>query len=86
MTTRARTAVRAAMIGAFALSLAACQSEEVELEADAEDMSGGELITTPVDAEGVDVELPETEMTNVPAEEMDGAMAEDGAAEGDTAE
>lgn len=80
MKSPARTVVRAAMMGAFALSLAACQSEEVEMEADAEDLSGGELITTPVDAEGVDVELPETPMTNVPAEEMEAA------AEGEAAE
>lgn len=77
MKSYARTALRAAFGIAFAASLAACQAEEPTLEPDAEDMSGGELITTPVDEEGVDVNLPETEMTNVPADEL----AEDTSAE-----
>ena len=76
MKSPAKTALRAAVVGAFALSLAACQSEEVELEADAEDLSGGELITTPVDAEGVEVDLPETEMTPVAEEGIEAADAE----------
>lgn len=69
------TSLRAAMLGAFALSLAACQADEPTTEVDAEDMSGGELITTPVDAEGVDVNLPETPMTPVMVEEADAEAA-----------
>lgn len=69
MKSPARTAFRAALVGAFAISLAACQAEEPTMEPDAEDLSGGELITVPADAEGVDVNLPETEMTNVPADD-----------------
>ena len=63
-----------------ALALAACQAEEVEVEPAVEDESGGELITTPADAEGVDVNLPETPMTNVPAEGAEAAPAEGEAA------
>lgn len=85
MKSPARTAFRAAFVGAFAITLAACQAEEPNVEPDAEDLSGGELITTPVDAEGVDVNLPETEMTNVPvddrAQDSDAVMpAEEGEA------
>jgi len=64
---------------AFALALAACTAEEEETtyEPAVEDLSGGELQMADPDAEGVEVDLPETEMTNVPPEEM----SEDGAAE-----
>ncbi len=64
---------------AFAITLAACNAEEEETtyEPAVEDLSGGELQMADPDAEGVEVELPETEMTNVPPEDM----PEDGAAE-----
>lgn len=50
------------------LALTGCsgEAEERSYEVRAEDEGGGELIATPADAEGVDVELPETEMTPVP--------------------
>ncbi|MFC3100135.1 hypothetical protein [Altererythrobacter lauratis] len=48
--------------------LAACQNEPVETVADVEDQSGGEIITTPVDPNAVPVDLPQTPMTNVPAD------------------
>ena len=77
-----RSAAFASLAGAFALSLAACQAEEPSFEADAEDMSGGELIVAPEDAEGVDVELPETPMTPVAeSAEVMGDEAMDAAAE-----
>ena len=65
--TRAR---RILPLGA-ALALAACggEAQEPTYEADAEDMSGGELIVTEEDPEAVPVDLPETEMTNVPDKE-----------------
>lgn len=62
-----------------ALALAACGGEEAEptYEAAVTDESGGELIVTDPDAPAVeDVELPETEMTNVPADEADAATDE----------
>ncbi|QIQ87234.1 hypothetical protein [Erythrobacter sp.] len=61
-----------------ALVLAACggPEEEPAYEVDAEDLSGGELqVRTPKEGE-VPVELPKTEMTNVPPEEV----GEDGGA------
>lgn len=54
---------------AVLLSLAACQQEPVNLEPDVEDQSGGELIAEPVDPDAVPVDVPETPMVNVPAEE-----------------
>ena len=64
---------------ALALSLAACsEPEEPTYEADAEDLSGGELIVSEA-TPGVPVDLPETPMTPVPEGE-DGA-APDAAAE-----
>jgi len=54
----------------LALGLAACgQEAPQDFETDVVDESGGELIVEDADAEGVDVELPETPMENVPAEE-----------------
>jgi hypothetical protein len=52
------------------LGLAACAPEQpTEYETDTVDESGGELIVEDANPEGVDVELPETEMTPVPTEE-----------------
>lgn len=71
-----------------ALALCACgEAEEAEpapamtetpLEVD--DLSGGEMIGVNADAEGVEVELPQTEMTNASEEEIDAAaeQAEEG--------
>ena len=75
------TILKAALPLAGVFALAACQAEEPTMEADAEDLSGGELITVPEDAEGIEVDLPETEMTMVPVEEGMEAAAEDAPAE-----
>ena len=84
MTSLATTALRAALMGSAALALAACQAEEPEFEVDATDESGGELIAVP-EGEGVQVDLPETEMT--PVVEEEGAMeGESMEAEGEAAE
>lgn len=66
-----------------ALALSACgEAEETTYEVDATDESGGELIVTEEDPEAVEVDLPETEMTNVPPEEMaDEDMGEETATE-----
>ena len=55
-----------------ALALAACggEPEEKTYEADAEDLSGGELIVTEKDPDAVPVDLPDTPMTNVPDESV----------------
>ena len=45
------------------------ESEEPAYEAGVTDQSGGELIVTDPEETGVPVDLPEAEMTNVPAEE-----------------
>ncbi|MXO88321.1 hypothetical protein GRI32_06175 [Altererythrobacter aestuarii] len=66
------------MAGVFALSLAACQAEQPTYEADAEDVSGGDLIVSPDDPANVPVNVPETPMTPVPDET---ASAADTAAE-----
>ncbi len=76
--TMLRKSATAALAGAFALSLAACQAEEPTYEADAEDVSGGDLVVVP-EGEGVEVELPETPMT--PVAEGEEAAAEEPAAE-----
>jgi hypothetical protein len=61
---------------AFALS--ACADEEQRTyEADAEDLSGGDLQVGQRQAGEVPVDVPETEMTMVPPAEAEGAMAED---------
>lgn len=61
-----------------ALALAACgEPEETTYEVDATDESGGELIVADEDAQGVPVDVPETEMTNVPPEEMDDGTGEE---------
>ncbi len=72
-----------------ALALAACGGAEEEEPAPAmtetplevDDLSGGELIGVNADAEGVDVELPETPMTNASEEEIEAAAAAEEAAE-----
>lgn len=52
-----------------ALGLAACAPEQPkDYETDTVDQSGGELIVEDANGEGVEVTLPETEMTNVPVE------------------
>ncbi len=67
---RVSNALRLAVPALAALALAACGAEEEKTyEADVTDESGGEIIVTDVDPAAVDVELPETEMTNVPVEE-----------------
>ncbi|NVE95128.1 hypothetical protein HUO12_09485 [Altererythrobacter sp. JGD-16] len=54
------------------LAVAACnQAEEKSYEADAEDMSGGELIVSREDPNAVEVDLPDTEMTNVANDESE---------------
>lgn len=61
-----------------ALALAACsQSEDKAYEADVVDESGGELIVTQPDPDAVPVDLPETEMTNVPVPEGEEVPAGD---------
>ena len=47
-----------------------------ETPLDVDDLSGGELIGVNEDAEGVEVELPQTEMTNASQEEIDAAAAQ----------
>ena len=64
----AHTAFRGLLAAAAVLGLAACgEQAPTEYEADATDQSG-ELIVEDADAEGVDVTLPDTPMTNVPPE------------------
>ena len=68
-----------ALPAAAALCLAACAPETpTDYETDVVDESGGDLIVEDADAPGVDVELPETPMKTVPAEEAeaDGASGE----------
>ncbi len=62
-----------------ALAVAACNQaqEEKAYEADVVDESGGELIVTQPDPDAVPVDLPETEMTNVPASDEGGAPSGD---------
>lgn len=73
-------APRLALVPLAALALAACQEEQVDLEPAAEDQSGGELIMEPVDPDAVPVDLPETPMTNVPADDAAAAETADEAA------
>ena len=54
------------LAGAFALAACGGEAEEPTYETDVVDESGGELIVTDPEAEGVDVQLPETPMTPVP--------------------
>ncbi|GAB5348478.1 hypothetical protein [Alteriqipengyuania sp. 357] len=66
-----------ALVGAVMLTACSAQ-EEKTYEVDATDESGGELIVADENPEGVAVDLPETEMTNVPPEEQAGAMGDKG--------
>lgn len=77
MTIRSRSARRTLAVGALALgpalALAACAGEEEETayEVGAEDLSGGDLqVREPKEGE-VPVDVPEVEMTSVPAEEAE---------------
>ena len=75
----AATRIAGALTLTAGLSLAACgEAEEPTYEVDATDESGGELIVADEDPEGVAVDLPETEMTNVPPEQMAGDDMADG--------
>lgn len=61
---------------AAAAALAACSAgEETTYETDVTDESGGELIVTE-ETPAVDVDLPETPMTMVPADEAAAAEAD----------
>ncbi len=69
---RSTTRIAAALAAVAALGLAACgEQPKEEYKTDVVDESGGELIVEDADQEGVEVELPETPMTNVPAEEAE---------------
>jgi len=73
-----RIQTRFAAPTALALVLCACGSAEDETtyEPAVEDLSGGELQMADPDAEGVPVDLPEAEMTNVPAEDGSEEMSD----------
>lgn len=64
-------AAGALLCAAAALALAACDQakDETTYEADAEDLGGGELQVADPDPDAVPVDVPETEMTNVPLQE-----------------
>lgn len=69
-----------------ALALTACAEAEPEVvggEVGAEDLSGGELISTDPTEERVDVDLPETAMTNASDEEIAAAKEEAAKPEGE---
>ena len=60
-----------------ALALAGCGDRaEPTYETDVEDESGGELIVSEVDPDAVPVDVPDTPMVNVPAEEGEEAGGE----------
>ncbi|QZD91388.1 hypothetical protein K3162_07325 [Qipengyuania xiapuensis] len=73
--TKLDTIARSILPLGAALALAACggEAEEPTYEADAEDMSGGELIVTEEDPDAVPVDTPDTPMTPVPEEGDEGA-------------
>lgn len=76
----ANTSLKALFAAAAIFGLAACgQQAKEEYKTDVTDESGGELIVEDAGQPGVDVTLPETPMTNVPAEEE--APADEPAAE-----
>ena len=68
---KATTAARLLLPLGAALALAACGSDadDTTMTTDTVDESGGELQVTQPDPDAVPVDLPETEMTNAPAEE-----------------
>jgi hypothetical protein len=77
---------RLAMPLGAALALAACgpaEEEERNLEAGADDLSGGEFIVNEEDPNAVPVDTPEVPMTPVPESELNEGTAEpaSGAAE-----
>ncbi|RGP42140.1 hypothetical protein BPTFM16_02451 [Altererythrobacter insulae] len=69
--------VTLAMVASLAVAACSQAQEEKSYEAAVEDESGGELIVTQPDPGAVEVNLPETEMTNVPAtDEGDDSVGE----------
>ena len=57
---------------AAALALAACgESEDTAYEVDATDEGGGELIVAEQQPDAVEVDTPDTPMTNVPEEDAE---------------
>lgn len=72
--TKLHTIARSILPLGAALALAACgEAEETTYEADAEDLSGGELIVTEEDPDAVPVDTPDTPMTPVPEEDAEPA-------------
>ena len=65
-----RTFAKTLLPCAAALALAACSQDDSDAtyEAGVEDQSGGELIVSTPDPSAVPVTVPDTPMTNVPAE------------------
>jgi hypothetical protein len=61
--------VTLAMVAALAVAACNQAQEEKSYEAAVEDKSGGELIVREVDPDEVPVDIPDVEMTNVPASE-----------------
>ena len=54
------------------MALAACaESEDTTYEVDATDEGGGELIVTEQQPDAVEVDTPDTPMTNVPEEDAE---------------
>ena len=68
-------ALIAVVVIAWMLLSRAGDSEEPAYEAGVTDESGGELIVSDPEETGLPVDLPETEMTNVPAEQPAGEPA-----------
>lgn len=71
--------VRLTLAAVAALAVAACNQadEDKTYEADVVDESGGELIITQPAPDAVPVDLPETEMTNVPVSDEGGVPSGD---------
>ena len=79
---RASTALKTLLPLGTALALSACGgNEEKNYEADATDVSGGELIANPEDPNAVPVDTPDTPMTPVPEDSMEETPATDAPAE-----
>ena len=60
-----------AMVATLAVAACSQAQEEKSYETNVVDESGGELIVTQPDPDAVPVDIPETEMTNVPAADGD---------------